>query len=42
MNRTGTRIDIGSSLIGMLCAVAIMAGAAQAQTDPSKANFYEQ
>ena len=37
MNRTLTRIRVGSSLIGRLCAVALVAGFAQAQTYPSRA-----
>ena len=36
MNRTGTCTHIGSSLIGMLCAVAAVVGSAQAQTYPSR------
>jgi putative tricarboxylic transport membrane protein len=36
MNGTRTRNLVGSSLIGTLCAVTLIAGAAQAQTYPSK------
>ena len=36
MNRTLTRIRMGSSLIGMICAVAVVAASAQAQTFPSR------
>lgn len=36
MNRTRTRNRVGSSLIAILCAVAAVAGSAQAQTYPSK------
>ena len=36
MNGTRTCTRIGSSLIGTLCAVALIAGAAQAQTYPSR------
>ena len=36
MNGTGPHTPVGSSLIGTLCAVALIAGAAQAQTYPSR------
>lgn len=36
MNRTHSRIRVGSSLIGMLCAVAAVAATAQAQSFPSR------
>ena len=36
MNRNGTFAHIGSSLIGALCAVAVIAGSAHAQTYPSR------
>ncbi len=37
MNRTPACTRIGSSLFGILCAVAVVAGSAQAQTYPSRA-----